>query len=71
MSEPKVTFRDYPGSDETIVYCGDERLGFVRQVGRTEWAATDTYLVALRGTYKTRMRAVDALLRRKAKSSTP
>lgn len=67
---PKITFRKPTDhSDPTIVYADDDRLGFVRQIGPATWAATDTYLVGLRGTYSTRARAVAALLRRKAKES--
>ena len=43
-----------PAEDGGYIVCLDgDRIGFVRQVGRG-WAATDTYLVGLRGTRPTR-----------------
>jgi len=53
---------------EYILFADDDRIGFVRSIGPGAWAATDTYLVGLRGTFKTRKRAVAALVRRADKS---
>lgn len=71
MSEAKaspgrISFTPQEGGGY-VVYRDGDRIGFVRKVGPGAWAATDTYLVDLRGAYATRGKAVDAILRRRAR----
>jgi hypothetical protein len=66
---PKVKYEHQIGGDGYVVSLEDgDRLGFVRQVARQQWAATDTYFVTAGNHHKTRTAAVRALLRRKAKN---
>lgn len=76
MTAPKITYHasgeDRVGPYQTyMVRIDGDRLGWVRQVGPGAWCATDTYLVAVRGTMKSRKNAVATLLRRRAKRDTP
>ncbi len=69
MPNPKITYRPSDEHGTTIVFADGDRLGFVRQVGRGKWVATDTFLTALRGSMKTKAGAVKALKRRSARAA--
>lgn len=66
--EPKITFRPQEGGGYVVYHDGD-RLGLVREIERSKWAAVDTYFVPAGNSHKTRAKAVKALLRRHAKET--